>query len=110
MSKTIRAMLVKPDDAIEEVQLKRSNWVNHASELMDGAYIEPVNNIGGLIALLADEDGLQKGLPVNVAATSIATLFAGREVLPLVGPIIFTGVIQRGFPTDLTERISLKDE
>lgn len=104
----IRGIHVLPNGSVSEVRIKRSDWVNEVSRLMDGAYVEPVNNLGGIAAMLLDEDGIAKKLPFNATATRIATELAGREVVPLLGPVIFTGPIRNGFIKDLDEHIGIR--
>lgn len=103
MGKNIRAAIIRPDGEVEEVQIRRSDWLQQASNLLDGAYIAPTNNIGGEMAFLCDEDGQAKELPPNQKATYLVTAVAGRRAALLLGSIIFTGVLKNGYPTDLPE-------
>lgn len=108
MSRTVRGIHVLPDGTASEVRIKRNDWVNEVSNLMDGAYIEPVNNLGGIAAMLVDEDGIAKDLPVNARASRMASELAGRKVA-LLGPVVFTGPIRRGYITDLDEHIGIAE-
>lgn len=105
MAKTVRAFLIMPDGGTREIALRRASWCDHASELLDGAYIRPMNNIGETLAALMDEDGPSKKLPLNRAASTIVDLFSDGEYVALVGPVIITGPIKKGYPTDLTDGI-----
>jgi len=101
MTESIKAIITRPGETAEVVTLKRDDWVNEASRLMDGAHIEP--RIIGPIVLLADEDSLRKGLEFNAAATSLAIVAGAPQCLQLVGPVIFTGPFKGEYPTDIME-------
>lgn len=109
MSRTVRGIHVLPDGTASEVRINRGRWPDEVSRLMGGAYLQPVNNLGGIAAMILDEQAPEKKLPFNARATRMATELAGREVIPLLGPVVFTGPIRKGYITDLDEHIGIAE-
>ena len=105
----IRAMVVRPGEYGEIVHLSERHWGDELARLIDTDAIQPFNRLSNHTAMWVDEDGALKSLSLNVEAVRIATEIAGRQVIPLVGTVIFTGVILRGRITNLPENIGPRE-
>lgn len=89
----MKAILI---DSAEVKEIDIENKLEALQEAVDG-YIEPVTIAPGRAVMLVNEEGLLRGMGINL----IATAFAGIQI---VGPAIIVGVDGEDF-TDVPEGI-----
>jgi len=83
------ATLFKMDGTREEFALPRNVELEFLQSKLDGGYIEFVYFADGS-ALMCDEEGKLKDLPINREAWALAMVKNPMFMLdPLVGPIVF---------------------
>jgi hypothetical protein len=81
----VKVLLIRPDDRGELVELERSLAAFQGAV---GGYLEQIPLAHGAF-LYCDEEGLMKGLPQNVPATSLARRLGAA--VTLAGPVVFFG-------------------
>ncbi len=101
----ITVIKVNTDSTTETLQIEPK--LDNFQALLDGGWLEGIYGPGWMAYL--DEEGKFKGLPVNVAATKLATAAgwrgAGYDVL--CGPVLFLGPGDaNGEDTSVTEAIT----
>lgn len=108
MADKIRVIIIHPESKGQEVELLREFWDREAAALIGAEAMRPFNRLaGGKYAILVDEESEQKGLPYNHGATVLLGLIGGAVPIELRGPVIFSGALCHGFPTDLTMDITV---
>lgn len=88
-----KPLLFKPDGTVEPfappANPEEGYTLAELHKALDGGYVEIVTVEHGRVRMIVDEDGHNKGLPPNEAATLIYYATGGR--FPIVGPALVVG-------------------
>lgn len=103
MSDQIKALVLPADGEPSIAMLDRGKYIESAHEVV-GGWIQQIGSIKSVL-LLADEDGLMKGLPSNLQASMLAVDLGAPACLQLVGTIILTGRKGAASPADVPEEV-----